>query len=352
MVIRTGPERVSNDASPKLGGDLDLNGNDITVGVGGVALNQATITSSTTDDFNIDLISTLNDAAAAGGSDSFSLIKGELTLTDSTGWDEILLMNLQVDGNTIMRLDPINASLAFGDYGVGDFQISSADQNPATDNAGVSLTLYGGAAGSATTGAAGGPVQLKGGDAGGSGDNDGGGVAIYPGSPTGSGETTGLLLWDTSATTNAAFNHDGTDLQISNTTAGGGVAFLDDSFAEILFIDGNELSYAGRRLDNQGADVASANDLTLGSDGNCFEITGTTQVNRIVNTGWQNGSKVTLLFTSTPTVKHAQASAGANIIILLAGAADFVASAGDTLTLMLCEIGGTQAWREVARAVI
>ena len=102
----------------------------------------------------------------------------------------------------------------------------------------------------------------------------------------------------------------------------------------------------------QGADVASANDLTLGTDGNTFEITGVTQINAITIADWQNGSAVKLLFTSTPTVKHNTAGGAGTVPILLAGAVDFVASAGDTLTLLLSEIGGVQAWRETGRAVI
>lgn len=115
---------------------------------------------------------------------------------------------------------------------------------------------------------------------------------------------------------------------------------------------GGSLQLARRLKKAQGADIASANNLTLGSDGNMFEITGTTQINLISNVSWQNGSQVTLLFTSTPTVKHNQTTSGTDITVQLAGAADFVASAGDTLTLVLSEIGGTQAWREVSRAVI
>ncbi len=106
-----------------------------------------------------------------------------------------------------------------------------------------------------------------------------------------------------------------------------------------------------RVLEQQGADIASANDVTLGNDGNTFEITGAVQINRIVNTDWQNGVKVTLLFSGAPTVKHNQATGGANIIILLAGSADFVAAADSRLVLKLCEIGGVQAWREISRAV-
>ncbi len=114
---------------------------------------------------------------------------------------------------------------------------------------------------------------------------------------------------------------------------------------------GSIIAGSGRIQGFQGADVASANNLVLGA-GNVFEITGTTQINLISNLSWQNGSQITLLFTSTPTVKHNQATSGTNITIRLAGAVDFVATAGDTLTLVLSEIGGTQAWREVSRAVI
>jgi hypothetical protein len=110
--------------------------------------------------------------------------------------------------------------------------------------------------------------------------------------------------------------------------------------------------YSGVFNQDQGADVASTNTLDVGSDGNCFEITGTTQINTLNDGSFQNGTVITLLFTSTPTVKHGESTSGANNTILLAGAADFVASAGDTLTLLLCEIDGTQAWREVSRAVI
>jgi hypothetical protein len=122
--------------------------------------------------------------------------------------------------------------------------------------------------------------------------------------------------------------------------------------ADTLTFAGGRVVINHRLVMAQGADVASANNLVLGSDGNTFEITGTTQINLISNLTWQNGSQVTLLFTSNPTVKHNQATSTTNITIQLAGAADFVASAGDVLTLVLSEIGGTQAWRETGRSVI
>lgn len=106
-----------------------------------------------------------------------------------------------------------------------------------------------------------------------------------------------------------------------------------------------------RVLQTQGTDVASANNLSLDKDGNTFEITGTTQVNLIDNTRWQNGSVIHLIFTGAVTVKNGQTTSSNNITIKLAGAADFVTSADDVLTLVLSEVGGTQAWREIARSV-
>jgi len=108
---------------------------------------------------------------------------------------------------------------------------------------------------------------------------------------------------------------------------------------------------SARLSKKQGADVTSANNLTLGSDGNTFEITGTTQVNLIANTNWQNGSEITLFLASGITVKHGQATSGSNITISLSGAADLVTAAETALTLVLSEVGGTQKWRQKGAAI-
>jgi hypothetical protein len=100
----------------------------------------------------------------------------------------------------------------------------------------------------------------------------------------------------------------------------------------------------------QGASVAAANDLALGADGNYFQITGATQINRLDRANWQGGSMVTLKFNSAPTVKHNQAGSGSLRPILLAGGVDFVASANDTLTLRADATDN--CWYEVARSVI
>lgn len=69
--------------------------------------------------------------------------------------------------------------------------------------------------------------------------------------------------------------------------------------------------FGGRVCGAKGADVASANDITLGYDGNLYYITGTTQVNTISATNWTAGSKITLIFESGITVAHQTAGTGA-----------------------------------------
>ena len=124
-----------------------------------------------------------------------------------------------------------------------------------------------------------------------------------------------------------------------------------DTYA--LWVDSDTSRFDGRVLNTQGADVASGTSLTLGSDGNSFEITGTTQIDQILSTGWQEGAVVTLIFNESVTVRHGVATSGSNITILLSGAGNLSATANDTLTLILSSTtAGGQAWREVARTVI
>lgn len=108
----------------------------------------------------------------------------------------------------------------------------------------------------------------------------------------------------------------------------------------------------GRMKDDQGADVASvAGAITLGDDGNTFEITGTNAITLISNVKWQNGSVIHLIFTSTATLTDGTANSGTDIGMELAGNTNFVGSADDVVTLVLSERGGTQRWREVSRSV-
>lgn len=94
-----------------------------------------------------------------------------------------------------------------------------------------------------------------------------------------------------------------------------------------------------------GAAVASANDLTVGTDGNVFSITGAVQINAITTANWQAGSTIKLIFVSTPTVKHNTAGGAGTAPILLAGNTDYAVSAGDALSLVY---DGTN-WHEIGR---
>lgn len=145
-----------------------------------------------------------------------------------------------------------------------------------------------------------------------------------------------------SANSGAAVNTTGGNLILK---AGDGVTAADNGDIQI----DHHLVMNSRRIQGaKGADVASANDMTLGLDGNYFDITGATQINGIAVANWQAGSQITLQFDSTPTVKHNTAAGAGFASFLLAGAADFVATANDTLTLIYDSV----TWREVARAVI
>jgi len=124
----------------------------------------------------------------------------------------------------------------------------------------------------------------------------------------------------------------------------------DGSATEYLRLDGTgtvQSCVASRMIQGaQGTDIASANDATFTHDGNYFDVTGAVQTNTLSATGIQAGTMIILQFDGAPTVKHATAGAGAQF--QLAGAADFVATAGDTLMLVY---DGTY-WREVSRSVI
>lgn len=123
-------------------------------------------------------------------------------------------------------------------------------------------------------------------------------------------------------------------------------------YAEADSSGGIQNEYVGieKRLEtNQGADIASAANVTLGTDGNVFEITGTTTIELISNVGWRNGSEIILIFNESVTVDDGTATSGTNITLALAG--DFSATADDVLVLRLSSTTASgQAWREVSRS--
>jgi len=109
------------------------------------------------------------------------------------------------------------------------------------------------------------------------------------------------------------------------------------------------IKFNGRNSAKQGAVVAAANNLVLGTDGNYFQISGSTQINRIDATSWQGGSVITLKFNATPVVKTNFGNSGVYKEIFLAGTADFSATTRDLLTLQYDITDG--CWYEQSRSV-
>jgi hypothetical protein len=89
-----------------------------------------------------------------------------------------------------------------------------------------------------------------------------------------------------------------------------------------------------------GADVASAAALALLTDGNYFDVTGTTTITSVSSKAI--GTRILLHFDSALTVTHNATT------LVLAGGVNFVAAAGDHLDLVSYD--GTN-WREFGRSV-
>lgn len=129
--------------------------------------------------------------------------------------------------------------------------------------------------------------------------------------------------------------------QLTTATAGSETSQFDFSVLNagsnsIHFSVGGAATFttASRFELSKGAPVVSANNLTLGTDGNVFHITGVTTINAITTANWQAGSVITLIFDGSLTVKNNTAGGGGTAVMKLAGAADFSATADDVLTLV------------------
>ena len=168
----------------------------------------------------------------------------------------------------------------------------------------------------------------------------------------------GLLhrTFGTSWTTSGSNFQDG-GASMTGTNLSGGYSIGTQASADLRFYSNNTLRttiqaggntiHTARVQLSKGANVASAGDLTLGSAGNAFSITGTTTINAITTTNWQAGSVIILIFASTPTVKHNTAGGAGTAKMLLNGGVNFVASANDVLTLIY---DGTN-WLECSRSI-
>lgn len=130
---------------------------------------------------------------------------------------------------------------------------------------------------------------------------------------------------------------DGTSTEFFNSDADGNMT---------LGWSGQSVALNGGVLQGaKGTDLASSNNMAVPSANYC-DVTGTTQINTMSATGLQAGTVIILQFDGSVTVKQTTAGVGAQF--QLAGSADFSATAGDTLQVVY---DGTY-WREVSRTAI
>ena len=91
---------------------------------------------------------------------------------------------------------------------------------------------------------------------------------------------------------------------------------------------------------HKGADLVSAGSLSLGGDGNYFDITGTTGITAISTR--QVGTQIVLQFDGAVALTHSAA-------LSLIGGADYTTTAGDRLVFIS---EGSGNWREISRGMI
>lgn len=165
------------------------------------------------------------------------------------------------------------------------------------------------------------------------------------------------------------FNNDGTassaGLNISSTSgvaiidntsnAGAGTIHIRSKTSAAIILQGggtnsfqvntaNHAQALRRFIEAEGANVASTGNMTLGSDGNAFHITGTTTINSIVVTNWVAGAVITLYFDNA-TPPQLTDMGGASGQFRLAGTVNWTPTQDSTITLRLT---GT-TWTEIAR---
>jgi hypothetical protein len=84
----------------------------------------------------------------------------------------------------------------------------------------------------------------------------------------------------------------------------------------------------------EGTTIASANDITCPDDGNFFEVSGSTEIQRIAQANWQSGARITLKLLGTPQITDATAAGGGFGGIHTATDANISTGIGDVFDLV------------------
>tara|TARA_R100000908_G_C3722821_1_gene124942 strand:+ start:46 stop:984 length:939 start_codon:yes stop_codon:yes gene_type:complete len=97
----------------------------------------------------------------------------------------------------------------------------------------------------------------------------------------------------------------------------------------------------------KGTDIASATNITIGTSGNTFDVTGTTTIQHFDNANWVVGSVISLHFDGAVTLtNNAGGLSGNQANILLSGDTNFTTATGDILTFLLHD---STSWQEISR---
>lgn len=128
------------------------------------------------------------------------------------------------------------------------------------------------------------------------------------------------------------------------------VETADGTIAKKVTIDPTSCGvvWSGRVNPAQGADVSSATTITLGNDGNFFNITGTTTLVGIAIAGWTAGAVIYLKTTGSQTWTNNGSPGAGYGKLLLVGAANVSMTAND---LMILVFNGTD-WEQAAPTLV
>lgn len=100
----------------------------------------------------------------------------------------------------------------------------------------------------------------------------------------------------------------------------------------------------------KGTDIASATNITIGTSGNTFDVTGTTTIQHFDNANWVVGSTISLQFDGAVTLTHNSGGLSGNQAnILLSGNTNFTTATGDILTFLLHD---STSWQEISRNTV
>ena len=106
------------------------------------------------------------------------------------------------------------------------------------------------------------------------------------------------------------------------------------------------ISVNGREKENMGAVIPAVSDLTLGTDGNLFQISaGAGVLDRIAKADWRAGATATLCFTGVVAVSSGTAASATHCGLKLAGSVGLNAVAD---TVLVLRFDGTW-WQEESR---